>query len=106
MAVTEFALPSPRRGSIDIYSGFGRGQNLGQELHLKVQRERAQKNPTYQSEVWISHKIDTPDYIFEVGGRMDGIFYSSPVKIEEIKSSFNIFELGKKLQEAGDDHPY
>ncbi|MEO5970122.1 MAG: DEAD/DEAH box helicase, partial [Bdellovibrionia bacterium] len=37
---------------------------------------------------------------------MDGFYDDEPPRIEEIKSSFNIFELKQKLREPGSNHPY
>ncbi len=106
MGITEFALPVPRRGSIDAYSGLGRSQQqLGQEIHLKVQSRRKAEHPEYQSEVSLSHEFDEGAYRFEVRGRMDGFFPGSTPKIEEIKSSFNVYALLHHLKESG-DHPY
>tara|TARA_B110001454_G_scaffold219204_1_gene252261 strand:+ start:74926 stop:77346 length:2421 start_codon:yes stop_codon:yes gene_type:complete len=108
--LTEFAVPAPRRGSIDAYSGFGRSQQMGIELHQRVQSARAKSHPNYRAEVMTSHEFKIDNYIFDIGGRIDGIFDitedQSETKIEEIKSSFNIFELSKRIREAGIDHPY
>jgi DNA excision repair protein ERCC-2 len=106
ISVTEFALPSPRRGSIDVHSGFGRSQSMGIELHQKVQAARTKLHSNYQAEVLTSCEFDSADYRFEVSGRMDGFFSGENVKIEEIKSSFNIYELSKRLKEADEEHPY
>jgi len=106
LSVTDFALPSPRKGSIDVYSGFGRGQQMGTELHQKIQAARTSAHENYQAEVFISHEFPAGDYVFEVSGRMDGFFAGQMPKIEEIKSSFNIYELSKRVKETGLDHPY
>lgn len=108
--LTEFAVPAPRRGSIDAYSGFGRSQQMGIELHQRVQALRTKSHPNYRAEVSTSHDFVLDDYIFEISGRIDGIFditeSQTETKIEEIKSSFNIFELSKRIRESGIDHPY
>jgi DNA excision repair protein ERCC-2 len=108
--LTDFAVPAPRRGSIDAYSGFGRSQQMGIELHQRVQGARAKTHPNYRAEVMTSHEFKIDNYIFDIGGRIDGIFDisedQSETKIEEIKSSFNIFELSKRIRDAGIDHPY
>src|SRR5690606_37369943 len=108
--LTEFAVPAPRRGSIDAYSGFGRSQQMGIELHQRVQAARTKAHSNYRAEVSTSHDFVLDDYIFEIGGRIDGIFditeSQTQTKIEEIKSSFNIFELSKRIRESGMDHPY
>ena len=110
LSVSEFALPAPRTGSIDIYSGFARGAEIGSELHLEIQEKRAKEFPNYHAEISISHEFERGGFCFKILGRMDGIFVPAAkhndVKIEEIKSSFNIYELGKKLRQAPDEHPY
>ena len=68
------ALPAPRRGSIDVFSGFGRGLQTGEELHKRVQAQRALSDSSYKSEVWISQKFERSGFLFEVSGRMDGLF--------------------------------
>ena len=69
LAVTDFALPAPRRGSIDIYSGFGRTQQIGIELHQKVQTSRALAFENYQAEVHTSYEFQFKNHTFEVSGR-------------------------------------
>lgn len=110
LSVSEFALPAPRTGSIDIYSGFARGAEVGSEIHAEIQAQRAKEYSNYHSEISISHEFERSGFRFQILGRMDGIFVPDSrhktAKIEEIKSSFNIFELGKKLRRAPDEHPY
>ncbi len=107
LAITEFALPAPRKGSIDVHSGMGRNsQQIGIELHQKIQAERAKDFPNYEAEIATKHSFSTEEYDFEVQGRMDGFFSGDEAKIEEIKSTFNIYELSKRLRESIDDHPY
>jgi DNA excision repair protein ERCC-2 len=106
LSISEFALPSPRKGSIDVYSGFSRGQSTGLEIHQLIQAERKKKYSDYKSEVPIAASFEMGDFVFEMSGRMDGFFDTEKPKIEEIKSTFNIWELQRKLREAQDDHPY
>jgi len=106
VSISDFAVPAPRKGSIDLYSGFGRAQELGTLLHKKIQGERKATHESYQAEVFISECFDRDGFQFEISGRMDGLFASDPLKIEEIKSSFNIYELHRHLREIQDDHPY
>jgi DNA excision repair protein ERCC-2 len=106
LAVSEFALPSPMVGSIDSQSGLGRSQQIGQEIHTKVQQARASTFASYKSEVAVAHEIESGPYLFEVKGRMDGFFGGEHPLIEEIKSSFNIFDLQRNLKEQQDTHPY
>jgi len=104
LSIRDFALPVPRIGSIESHSGFGRTPQDGQEIHVRVQQSRHKADATYQSEVKMSADFERGDFRFQVGGRADGVF-ENPVKIEEIKSSFNIRDLETKLSHNG-DHPY
>ncbi|WP_223920509.1 ATP-dependent DNA helicase [Geobacter sp. AOG2] len=102
----DFALPAPRSGSIEAHSGYGRSAADGQEIHVRVQKQRAKADPAYQSEVPVSGLFERAGCSFRVDGRMDGIFRHDVPKIEEIKSSFNIRELARHLTDAPMDHPY
>lgn len=106
LSIIEFALPAPRRGSIDINSGFGRGPLIGVELHQRIQAARIKSHSNYKPEVQISAEISTDEYIFEISGRMDGFFEGKNPRIEEIKSSFNIFDLARAIRDANGEHPY
>ena len=102
----DFALPSPRTGSIEAHSGYGRATAEGQEIHLRVQKKRAKADPLYQSEVLISSRFDRDGYAFRIDGRMDGLFRHDPPRIEEIKSAFNLRELSQRLGDNPLEHPY
>jgi DNA excision repair protein ERCC-2 len=109
LAVTEFAVPAPLRGSIDILSGFGRASEIGLEIHNEVQTKRLLTHKNYRSEVAMTQSFEVGDFEFEVGGRVDGLFEeaeASTPKIEEIKSTFNVFELQRRLRDGADQHPY
>src|SRR5512143_2041173 len=106
VALRDFALPVPRTGSIESYSGYGRAAAEGREIHVRVQKRRAKSDPSYESEVAVSCSFDRESYRFQVEGRMDGIFRRDPPKIEEIKTSFNVGELGRRLSEEAMTHPY
>jgi DNA excision repair protein ERCC-2 len=106
VALRDFAVPVPRIGSIEAHSGYGRAAAEGQEIHARVQKKRAVSAPSYEAEVAISRVFEREDYQFRVDGRMDGVFKSDPPKIEEIKTSFNIRELARRLSDSPMDHPY
>lgn len=107
MGVQEFAIPSPLTGSIEANSGMGPNSlQKGIELHLQIQRKRQQEYPDYIPEVRISHEFQFEDFSFKVEGRMDGMIPGDEPWIEEIKSSFNVHELRKMIQERWDNHPY
>ena len=106
VAIRDFALPVPRTGSIEVYSGFGRAAVEGQEIHLRVQRKRARADPSYEAEIAISRSFEREGYRFRIDGRMDGIFRNDPPRIEEIKTGFNIRDLARRLLDNSLDHPY
>lgn len=103
LSVRDFALPVPRTGSIELHSGYGRVVE-GQEVHLRVQKQRAKDHDDYEPEKKIFAEFSRGDYRFRVGGRVDSFFPGNPARIEEIKSGFNLKDLEKKLRDA--DHPY
>ncbi len=105
LAVRQFALPSPPRGSIETFSGTGRAAAEGREIHLRVQKKR-KHDPAYQAEVPISCLLERDGYGFRVDGRMDGMFRDYPPLIEEIKSAPAIAELSRGLAAAPLEHPY
>ena len=105
LSVQEFALPSPLSGSIEGGSGFLNAAEKGIELHQLVQQERMREYDTYQAEVGCGHDFED-EYIFSIKGRMDGLFNDDPVLIEEIKSSFNVYDLAKSIREKWMEHPY
>jgi DNA excision repair protein ERCC-2 len=106
IAIRNFALPVPKTGSIEAYSGYGRAAMEGREIHTRVQRKRAKYDPSYVPESHISGTFDREGYRFRIEGRMDGIFGHQPPHIEEIKTGFNIQELLAKLSASPMDHPY
>jgi len=102
----DFAVPAPRSGNIGTHSGYGRSAAEGQDIHVRVQKQRAKADPAYQAEVPISGLFERGGYAFRVDGRMDGIFRHDVPKIEEIKTSFAIRELSRELADAPMEHPY
>lgn len=111
LAVTEFATPSPLKGSIDVLSGFGKSSEIGLEIHQEVQAARARAHSNYQSEVQLTHTFEAGGFEFEVSGRVDGLFEKTKSeagapRIEEIKSAFNSYELQKRLRDSSLEHPY
>jgi DNA excision repair protein ERCC-2 len=102
----DFALPVPRTGSIETHSGYGRAEATGQEIHVRVQRQRARTDAAYQAEVPVSGLFDRDGYCFRIDGRMDGIFRHDPPRIEEIKTGFSIRELVRRLSDDPLGHPY
>jgi DNA excision repair protein ERCC-2 len=106
VAVRDFAVPVPMTGSIEAHSGYGRAAAEGQEIHARVQKKRAKSDPSYEAEVAISREFKRHGYRFRIDGRMDGIFRNDPPKIEEIKTSFNVSELARRLSGDPLGHPY
>ena len=102
----DFALPAPRSGSIEAHSGYSRSAADGQEIHVRVQKQRTKSDPLYQAEVPVSTLFERGGYSFRIDGRMDGIFRYDLPKIEEIKTTFNIRDLSQRLADNPLDHPY
>ena len=100
------ALPVPRTGSIEPGSGYDRSSADGQEIHQRVQRKRAQGDPSYQAEVPVGRLLERGGFRFQVNGRMDGIFRHELPWIEEIKSSFGLRELQRRLAGGPLQEPY
>lgn len=99
-------MPSPRRGSIEPSSGYATTLKQGIELHQKVQALRLEEVADYLIEKNTFCTFSHEEFQFEVQGRMDGFIPGEKPVIEEIKSSFNIYELAKTLKEKRFDHPY
>ena len=104
LSVREFALPVPRTGSIDAYSGLSGQQELGIEIHQEVQRERARElGDLYHPEHPIAGVVDSGKWRIEIVGRMDGLILDDIPTLEEIKSTHDIKELKRRLHSR---HPY
>jgi DNA excision repair protein ERCC-2 len=106
VALRDFALPVPRTGSIEAYSGYGRAAAEGQEIHVRVQKKRQKADLAYEPEVPVSRSFEREGYRFQVDGRMDGIFRLDPPRIEEIKTTFNVRDLASRLSGDPLGHPY
>jgi len=106
LSIRDFALPVPRVGSIETHSGFGRQSKEGIEVHQKIQKARAESHANYRSEVALSHEFSRGDYTFRIAGRIDGLFEDDPPRIEEIKSTFDLRDLAKRLRNGAFTHPY
>lgn len=106
IALTDFAIPCPLTGSLETYSGLGGSKEEGIELHQFIQGLREEEVPGYQSEVIIKQEFQIDGKTLSVEGRMDGFLDGEKPLIEEIKSTFNIWELAKHLRSRQDNHPY
>jgi len=100
LALKDFALPSPMVGSIDTYSGFGVGSKRAIKIHQDIQTRLQNENALYEAEVPIMHSFVKNGMQFQVSGRMDGIYRTDPVLIEEIKTAFDTKKLIASLNEA------
>jgi DNA excision repair protein ERCC-2 len=105
LAISDFAVPAPRAGSIETHSGYGPLPNMGTELHAEIQTQRARESANYQPEKWISHSFALEGYRITVSGRMDGFWTGQPPRLEEIKSTYSPKDLERVLR-AEADHPY
>ncbi|MFJ1269962.1 helicase C-terminal domain-containing protein [Legionella lytica] len=106
LSVTELALPSPRVGSIDTYSGFNLTSRLAIKAHQQVQFQQSKLNPNYTPEVNIIQQFSYKRYLFNISGRMDGIYQEEPLRIEEIKTAFDPQKLIEVLADNYFTHPY
>src|SRR4051812_38221684 len=93
LAISEFAVPTPRSGDIEAYSGYGGLPNVGTAIHLEIQARRLREYPGYVAEKWVTHSFELDGYKITVSGRMDGFVFGAPTLIEEIKSAYNPEEL-------------
>src|SRR5262245_12542981 len=79
IGIVEFALPVPRRGSLDALSGFGSGPQIGAEIHQRVQARRRRENPLQRAlrglEVGVQRNPGSRGR-----GRVRGIFCSDGVQ--------------------------
>lgn len=106
LSVIDLALPCPRVGSIDTYSGFASTSKLAIKAHQKFQAAQHHINPNYQSEVATTHTMVFNRYKFHISGRMDGLYQENGVRIEEIKTAFDPKKLMDLLAEIYFTHPY
>lgn len=105
LSVGDFAIPSPLSGSIEANSGFGGSKEEGIEIHQLIQSQRLDQVPGYKTEVVIKREFEYKDCRFLIEGKMDGFLEGDRALIEEIKSTFNIWELAKHLRRK-EYHPY
>ena len=106
LALTDFALPSPMTGSIDTYSGFGSASQRAIKIHQEIQASLLKEHSLYEAEVPTIHTFVKNKIQFQVTGRMDGMYREDPIKIEEIKTAFDIPKLIKSLNASQFTHPY
>ena len=105
LGISDFAIPSPRTGSISAHSGYGGLPNRGSAIHAEIQVRRMTEMPGYTPERWITHTFELEKHRITVSGRMDGFLFGAPAFIEEIKTAYNVEELLATL-EAQPHHPY
>ncbi len=106
LSVVDFARPSPKVGSIDTYSGFGFATERGIRIHQKFQSKLSSENSTYCPEIHISHTFTFKRTLFQISGRMDGIYRGDSIRIEEIKTAFDLKKFIKELEGSELTHPY
>jgi DNA excision repair protein ERCC-2 len=87
-------------------SGSGRAAAEGREIHARIQARRAKAHPGYEAEVRVSRSFDRSSFRFRVDGRMDGLYREDTVRIEEIKSVFDIRGLANALSQDPFLHRY
>jgi DNA excision repair protein ERCC-2 len=83
VAIRNLAEQMMRSGSLGgSFAGIGwASEDIA--LHRMIQQTRPAE---YRAEVAITHRLDTPNFILELSGRMDGVFQTAgSIIIEEIK---------------------
>lgn len=108
LSVGDFAQPSPKVGSIEIYSGFREAAQWGIETHKLLQEMFLKDNPSYQSEVILSHTFHYQKIKLHVSGRLDGLYneHEENLTIEEIKTALDAQKLIHSLANNYFTHPY
>lgn len=105
MDIRQFAVPCPLTGSIEVNSGYQAPPLTGSEIHLMIQRKLERENSNFISEKSFSLNIAEKKFDLIINGRADGFIEGDPAEIIEIKTSFDIQELHKKLLKDK-NHPY
>lgn len=88
LSVTELCAISCVHGDLDLRHGRGKGfsfdrARIGSELHRKLQVTQGTR---YTPEYPLSHFDTLGDLTFEVSGRCDGVDYTDPLTVHEIKT--------------------
>lgn len=87
LSVRELCSLATAGGDLDLRPGKSRFSNAramqGMEAHKQV---RAQIHERYDCEVPLTDRSFLGDLAFEVKGRADGVFYTDPLTVHEIKS--------------------
>jgi DNA excision repair protein ERCC-2 len=109
ISAKDFALPIPRRGSIEPNSGY----QWVSEDSLRIRRETIarlkRENPLFESSKKITSSFEIQNQIWEIEGLADLWLEpteSEPGHIELIFSAFQTHELEEKLSDSQDWHPY
>jgi DNA excision repair protein ERCC-2 len=83
---------------------LGGQQELGIEIHQEVQKERQRElGDAYTAERPVEWTFEHRGYSIRVSGRIDGLISEDGTCIEEIKSTFDIRELRRRIHSY---HPY
>ena len=81
--LVEFVLRTGDLGGSSHFTGPNRALE-GTRAHQKLQKSRPSG---YQAEVSLSHTVETAEFIFQLKGRIDGVFVQDgSILIEEIKT--------------------
>lgn len=105
MDIRQFAVPSPRVGSIETHSGYGPTPLSGQEIHQMIQKKYERDIAAFVSEKPFSLTMTMAPYTLIVSGRADGFISGTPTHLLEFKTAFDIEELYKKIL-FDQNHPY
>lgn len=105
LSIRDFAVPSPRRGHIEVNSGMGGRSEVSAKLHEQIQARRAYDIPGYETEFWLTQDVERDGFRFVMSGRADGFIRGNPNTIEEIKCSFAFEDLWDKVSNDS-EHPF
>ncbi len=89
--LVEFVLRSGNLAGSGNFVGPTRALE-GTRAHQRIQKSRPKE---YETEVTVSHQIETPEFVLTIKGRIDGLFRTpETVLIEEIKTTLGPREEG------------
>ncbi|STX55789.1 DEAD/DEAH box helicase [Legionella beliardensis] len=106
LSVIDLAIPSPKVGSIDTYSGYSLTSKLAIKAHQDFQSQQLKRHSNYTPELSIAHTISHQHCLFNISGRIDGVYQEETLRIEEIKTAFEPHKLIEVLSENYYSHPF
>ena len=105
IAVRDFAVPLKKTGDLHTDLGSEFGMDLGIQIHQDIQSKLQEENDTYEAEVSIKSGFSFDELTIELLGRIDGLYRSPDILLEEIKSTHRFHDLVDEIYENA-MHPY